>query len=269
MSNRIHATSITSVTGNARLQITDEDIIDLRRRNSLVGLAVISALMVSIAHSPRAFAFSLSDLAGISNTDASAGVKAALDKGTDIAVKLLGKPDGFWRNDLVRIALPDWISKAERGLKMPGRGKDIDALRLGINRAAEQAVPQSKILLTNAVKSMNIQDAKLILTGGDNSVTNFFRDKTQSPLTEKFLPIVTNVTNKIGLATQYNDIASKIEKTGLIKLKPEQRKVETHVTNKALNGLYLMIGEEEKKIRKDPLGTGSDVLRRVFGALKR
>ena len=123
--------------------------------------------------------------------------------------------------------------------------------------------------MTDAVKAMTVQDAKAILTGGDNSVTLFFKDKTQSPLTEKFLPIVTQVTNKIGLAKQYNDVAGQVEKTGLVKIKPEQRRVETHVTAKALDGLYYMIGEEEKKIRQDPVGAGSDILRRVFGAVKR
>jgi hypothetical protein len=236
------------------------------KRESLVSLAVFSALVLTATYSSRGLAFSLADL---TQKDASAGVKAALEKGADIAVQLLGKQDGFWGNDLVRIALPEWISKAEKGLKLIGRGKDIDALKLGINRAAEQAVPQSKKLLTDAVNSMSLQDAKAILTGGDNSVTTFFKDKTLDPLTVKFLPIVTNVTNKIGLAAQYNEVAGRIEKTGLVKLKPEQRRVETHVTNKALDGLYLMIGEEEKKIRRDPVGAGSDILRRVFGAIKR
>jgi len=235
------------------------------KRESLVSLTLISALVLTAAYSPRSFAFSLADL---TQKDASAGVKAALEKGADIAVQLLGKQDGFWGNDLVRITLPEWIGKAEKGLKLLGRGKDIDALKLGINRAAEQAVPQSKKLLSDAVKTMTVQDAKAILAGGDNSVTAFFKDKTLIPLTEKFLPIVTNVTYKIGLASQYNDVAARIEKTGLMKLKSEQRKVETHVTTKALDGLYIMIGEEEKKIRRDPVGAGSDILRRVFGAIK-
>ncbi len=236
------------------------------KRESIISLAVFSALVLTATYTPRGLAFSLADL---TQKDASAGVKAALEKGADIAVQLLGKQDGFWGNDLVRIALPEWIGKAEKGLKILGRGKDIEALKLGINRAAEQAVPQSKKLLSDAVKAMSVQDAKAILTGGDNSVTAFFKDKTLAPLTEKFLPIVTGVTNKIGLASQYNDVAGRVEKTGLVKLKPEQRKVETHVTNKALDGLYLMIGEEEKKIRRDPVGAGSDILRRVFGAIKR
>lgn len=239
---------------------------DFAKRESIVTIAMLSAALLVSTQSRGVYAFSLADL---SQGDASAGVKAALEKGATIAVQLLGKRDGFWANDRVRIPLPEWIAKAEKGLKVLGRGKDVDGLREGINRAAEQAVPESKTLLQNAVKSMTVTDAKKILTGGDTSVTTFFKDKTASPLTEKFLPIVTGVTNKIGLATQYNKLAGQIEQTGLVKLKPDQARVERHVTTKSLDGLYTIIGDEEKKIRQDPVGTGSDLLRRVFGAIKR
>ncbi len=238
---------------------------DHGRRQSIITLALLSAAVLTTTYSRHGMAFSLADL---TEKDAGAGVKSALQKGADVAIQLLGKQDGFWGNDKVRIPLPDWIGKVEKGLKLIGRGKDIDDLKLGINRAAEQAVPQSKILLSNAVKSMSLQDAKSILTGGDNSVTAFFKDKTQAPLSEKFLPIVTTVTNKIGLAKQYNQFAAQIEQTGLVKLSPEQARVERHVTAKSLDGLYYMIGEEEKKIRQDPVGTGSDLLKKVFGSLK-
>lgn len=249
--------------------VADDADINLLRRDSIVRLAVSSAaLLVGLpaAFSARdVYALSLSDL---SQKDASAGVKTALEKGAEVAVALLGKNDGFWGNDKVRIPLPDWIGKAERAIKLIGRGKDIDDLKLGVNRAAEQAVPQAKTLLVNAVNGMSMQDAKGILSGGNNSVTNFFRDKTQTPLNAKFLPIVTQVTDKIGLAGQYNEFAGRIQKTGLVQLKPEQARVETHVTAKALDGLYFMIGEEEKKLRENPLGAGSDILKKVFGAIK-
>ena len=240
--------------------------INSARRDTLVSLTMMSAAVMAATHLPRVWAFSFADL---SQGDARAGVKAALSQGADIAVQLLGKQDGFWGNDRVRIAPPDWIEKAETALKFMGRGRDIDDLKLGINRAAEQAVPQAKRLLSDAVKLMTVQDAKAILTGGDSSVTMFFKDKTEQALTEKFLPIVTKVTNKIGLARQYNDIAGQVEKTGFIRISSEQRKVETHVTAKALDGLYYMIGEEEKKIRQNPVGAGSEILRRVFGSLGR
>jgi hypothetical protein len=249
--------------------VTHDARINTPRRDSIVRLAMSSALLIvgmpSALTSRDLYALSLSDL---SQKDASLGVKTALEKGAEVAVSLLGKNDGFWGNDKVRIPLPDWIEKAERAIKLLGRGKDIDDLKLGVNRAAEQAVPQAKTLLVSAVNSMSVQDAKSILTGGDNSVTSFFRDKTQAPLNTKFLPIVTQVTNKIGLATQYNEFAGRIQKTGFVQLKPEQARVETHVTAKALDGLYYMIGEEEKKLRDNPLGAGSDILKKVFGAIK-
>jgi hypothetical protein len=235
------------------------------RRDSLVSITMAVAALLVGARSNTSHAFTFADL---TQKDASAAVRAALERGADIAVQLLGKQDGFWGNDKVRIPLPEWISKAERALKMIGKGRDIDDLKLGINRAAEQAVPQAKKLLSDAVKSMTVQDAKAILSGGDNSVTDFFKGKTEKPLNDKFLPVVTAVTDRIGLAKQYNALAGQVEQTGLVKLKPEQRKVETHVTAKALDGLYYMIGEEEKKIRKDPVAAGSDILRRVFGAVR-
>ena len=172
---------------------------DPARRESLVTITIAAAALLVSSRASDSHALSLADL---TQKDAGAGVKAALERGADIAVQLLGKQDGFWGNDKVRIPLPDWISKAERALKMIGKGRGIDDLKLGINRAAEQAVPQAKKLLSDAVKSMTVQDAKAILTGGGNSVTDFFKDKTAKPLNEKFLPIVAGVTNRIGLAKQ-------------------------------------------------------------------
>ena len=183
-----------------------------------------------------------------------------------MAVAQLGTKDGFWDNDKVRIPLPQWIDKAQSVLKLMGRGAEIDELKLGVNRAAEQAVPQAKALLVGAVKSMTVEDAKSILQGGDNSVTNFFKGKTEKPIGEKFLPLVSKVTDRIGLAKQYNQLAGQGEKLGLIK--GDQAKIERHVTAKALDGLYFMIGEEEKKIRQDPVGSGSEILKKVFGSLR-
>jgi len=235
------------------------------RRECLIAIALTAAAVISSTRASDALGLSFGEL---SQTDASAGVKAALERGADIAVQRLGRQDGFWANDWVRIPLPDWISKAERGLKLIGKGRDIEDLKLGVNRAAEQAVPQAKKLLTDAVSSMTVQDAKAILKGGGDSVTMFFKDKTARLLEAKFLPIVTRVTDRIGLAKQYNQIAAQIEQSGLIRFRPEQRRVETHVTVKTLDGLYFMIGEEERKIRRDPVAAGSDILRRVFGTLR-
>jgi hypothetical protein len=228
----------------------------LARRDLLLTLLLLGT-------APAARALSLDQL---TNTDATAGLKAALTRGAELAVGLLGKSDGFWANDLVRIPLPDWLQRAESTLRFMGRGKDVDDLKLGVNRAAEQAVPQAKALLTGAVRNMTVDDAKGILRGGENSVTQFFADKTRVPLFDRFMPIVTQVTDRIGLARNYNKLVGQGENLGLVK--SGEARIERHVTGKALDGLYLMIGEEEKKIRRDPVGTGSEILKKVFGGLK-
>ena len=124
-------------------------------------------------------------------------------------------------------------------------------------------MPAGKAVLLNAVKAMSVEDAKRIITGGDTSVTDFFAAKTRQPLAAKFLPIVSRETEKVGLAEKYNAVAGKAASMGL--LKPQDANVEKYVTGKTLDGLYLVIGEEERKIRKDPVGTGSALLAKVFG----
>lgn len=236
---------------------------DTDRRQALAQLAAWTALAALGVAARDTRALSLADL---SNRDAAAGLKAALEQGAIVAVQLLGKTDGFWADDRVRIPLPEWLQRGEGALKLMGRGRDIDALKLGVNRAAEQAVPEAKHLLVDAVRTISVQDAKSILTGGDDSVTKFFAGRTRVPLTARFLPIVTRVTDRIGLARRYNALAGQGERLGLVK--PEQARIERHVTGKALDGLYFMIGEEERKIRKDPLGAGTAIAKKVFGALE-
>ena len=206
----------------------------------------------------QAYALTLADL---SNTQASQGLKAALEKGAVAAVKSLGQTDGFLGNDKVRIPLPGYLQDAAKLLRGLGQGAKLDELITAMNRAAEAAVPLARDMLVGAVKGMNVQDAKNILAGGETSVTQFFADKTKLPLGQKFLPVVTQATAKVDLAAKYNQIAGKAAGMGLVK-------GDQYVTVKALEGLYFMIGEEEKKIRQDPVGSGSALLKKVFGALK-
>ena len=226
--------------------------------------AAIGALV--LATYSQAYALSLGDLAGISNKDASAGLKTALEKGALAAVALLGQTDGFFGNDKVRIPLPGYLNDVAGLLKNLGQGKRVDELTLSLNRAAEAAVPMGKTLLVNAVRNMSVLDAKNILTGGDTSVTAFFADKTRAPLGITFLPIVTKATEKVGLLNKYNEFAGKAAGFGLVK--KEDANIQQYVTGKSLDGLFLVIGEEEKKIRRDPVGTGSAILKKVFGAMK-
>ena len=210
---------------------------------------------------PRAYADLLSS---VSSSDATVGIRAALQRGAEAAVDLLGKTDGFWGNERVRIPLPEWLAKAESVFRLLGRKQELDDLHMSINRAAEQAVPEARKLLVGAVKSMSVQDAKTILTGGDTSATQYFEKKTRTPLAGRFLPIVTKVTRRNGLAQQYDGLAQNAQSLGLVK---EDASIEHHVTSKALDGLFMMIGDEEKKIRTNPAATGNAILQKVFGSL--
>lgn len=211
----------------------------------------------------QAWALSLADL---TDQDASRGLKAALEKGALAAVGQLGRPDGFLGNPQVRIPLPGYLNDAARLLKALGQGQRVDKLVTGMNRAAETAVPLGKPLLVDAVKNMSVGDAKGILSGGDDSVTRFFASKTRVPLGETFLPVVSQATEQVGLAASYNRVASRAAGLGL--LKQDEASIERYVTGKTLDGLYTLIGEEERKLRQDPVGAGSALLQKVFGALK-
>lgn len=197
--------------------------------------------------------------------DANAGIRTALERGANSAVALLGRQDGFLGNPLVKIELPGYLKDAAKLLKATGQGHKLDELVTAMNRAAEAAVPAAKPLLVKAVKDMSVDDGLKILKGGDDSVTQFFAVKTREPLGQQFLPIVTKATEKVSLADKYNAVAKKAGGLGLVK--GDEANIQQYVTAKALDGLYRMIGEEEKKIRQDPVGTGSAILKKVFGGL--
>jgi len=198
-----------------------------------------------------------------SDADAASGVRSALERGAVAAVGLLGRPDGFLGDPKVRISLPGFLNDAAKLLKFTGQQHRVDELVTAMNRAAEAAVPEAKALLVSAVKNIGVGDARRIVSGGEDSVTRFFADKTRVPLGERFLPIVKKQTERVDLAARFNAVAGKASELGLVK--GDDANIERYVTRKALDGLYLMIGDEEKKIRSDPVGTGSALLARVFG----
>ncbi len=144
-------------------------------------------------------------------------------------------------------------------------GKQADELILRMNRAAEAAVPEAKALLVDSVKKMSLTDAKGILTGGDDAATQYFKKTTSAPMTEKFLPIVKKATEDVKLAQQYNKFAELDSQFWLVK--KDQANLEQYVTQKTLDGVYLMMAEEEKAIRKDPVGQASGLIKKVFGAI--
>ena len=227
----------------------------MQRRKFTSGLVWLGSLWVLDARS-----------ATITESDAALGVRAALERGAVAAVGLLGRNGGFLDNPKVRIELPGYLNEAAKVLKFTGQQRRVDELVTAMNRAAEAAVPEAKTLLVNAVKSMSVEDGRQILTGGDNSATQFFADKTRAPLAVKFLPIVTRATEKVSLAGKYNKVAGQAASFGLVN--KDEANIQSYITGKALDGLYLMIGEEERKIRADPIGTGSAILKKVFGSLR-
>ena len=228
----------------------------------LAALAVSAVLALGSTASDRAWALSWGD---VTNQDAVAGLKSALDSSTVKAVEKLAVQGGFWNNAKVKIPLPGYLEDARGLMNTMGMKKQADELHQAINRAAETAVGDAKPVFVNAIKSRSVQDAKGIISGGQDSGTQFFKSKTTDTLRTKFLPVVKKATEKVGLAQKYNDLAGKGAKLGIIK--GDQASVETFVTQKALDGLFLMMADEEKAIRADPIGKGTDIVKKVFGAL--
>lgn len=224
-------------------------------------LAPVFALFIGLT----AITAQAAPLDGISNADAGAGVREALAKGAEFAVSSLGQSNGFLGNSKVKIPLPGYLQKAESGLRMFGMGKQADQLVETMNHAAENAVAEAMPILSDAIRRMTLQDAKAILTGGDDSVTQYFQQSSSEKLTAKFLPIVKTATSKLQLADQYNKFAGKAASVGLIDKKDAD--IDSYVTQKAMDGLFLMIAEEEKKLRSNPVAAGSALLKKIFGAL--
>lgn len=205
-------------------------------------------------------------LTGISNTDQVGSLKQALTQGAQTAVASLSKENGFLGNDLVRIPLPDSLKKADSLLRTVGMGKYADDLTTSMNRAAEAAVPEAKTLLVAAVKNMSVSDAKGILLGGNDAATQYFRKNTEAALIGKFKPIVDRSMQKVKLAEKYDQFAGKGAQLGLVDQK--DAKLDDYITRKALDGLFLMIAEQEKAIRANPMQAAGSLAQKVFSAIK-
>lgn len=204
--------------------------------------------------------------AQITGSQQSQALKEALLQGAERAIGTLGTGNGFYNTPQVKIPLPGKLEQGARVLKMAGLGKDVEKLEQAMNLAASQAVAQAKPVLVKSVTSMTVTDAAGILRGGEQAGTQYFRQTSEAELAELFKPIVARQTAQVGLAAQYNKIAVPAAQYGLID--PKQGDLDSYVTAKALDGLYYMIAEEEKAIRKDPMGQASKLLQSVFGVSK-
>lgn len=203
------------------------------------------------------------DAQALAESDAAAGIRDALRRAAGAAVTSLGRNDGFLGNAQVRIGLPPALERAGEVLRKLGQGKRVDELVTGMNRAAEQAVPLARPLLEDAVRRMSVEDAIGLVRGGDTAASDFFAAKTRAPLAKAFAPVVQPVTERLALARRHDELVDRAARLGLVQ--GPARKVHEHVTDKALDGVFLLLAQEERKLRADPLAAGSALLRRVFG----
>jgi hypothetical protein len=227
----------------------------------IVAAASLSTMLIAAA-APTLAAGAVDAL---SSKDTAAGLKAALSQGVDKAVTQLGATDGFLKNPKVTIPLPAALEKADSALRMLGMGGDADTLKATMNHAAEAAVGESAPVLKKALKSMTVADAKGILTGGETSATDYFRRVSSDELKSKFRPIVARATERVKLAAVYNEYAGKAARLGLVSAADAD--MNEYVTGRTLDGLFVVIADEERAIRADPLGQASSLIKKVFGAL--
>ena len=219
-------------------------------------------LCLSIAMTPSVQALTLEDL---TNKETTAALKEALIQGAVQATAMLGKTDGFLGNPKVKIPLPQSLHRIEGLMRTMGMGDQADELVTTINRAAEAAVPEAKSVLISAVKRMSVEDAKGILTGGDTAATEYFRNTTSETLTQRFMPIVKRATAKVKLADTYNSLAGRAADFGLLDKKDAN--LDLYVTQKALDGLFTVIADEEKQIRAHPAEAAKSIVKKVFSAI--
>jgi hypothetical protein len=198
-----------------------------------------------------------------SDSKSASGLKEALQIGTDHAVDFTGKTDGFFKNEAIKIFLPDKLKTAEKGLRLAGMGTKIDDFELSMNRAAEKAAPAARGIFKDALMQMTFEDASKILTGGNTSATEYFKSKTSEKLSASFRPTVESAMQETGVVKQYQQLAGGIQ--SLPFGRSQKFDITDYVVGKALDGLFYMLGQEEKKIRTDPAAQVTPLLKEVFG----
>lgn len=193
------------------------------------------------------------------------GLKEALNIGTGNAVTGVGRMDGYFKDAIIKILMPKKLQTIEKGLRAMGYGAKVDEFVMSMNRAAEKAAPQAKSIFIGAIKEMTFDDARKILTGGDTAATTFFKDKTTDRLSTAFRPIIEKAMNEVGATRQYKDLIGRYQ--GLPFAKNYTLDIDEYATGKAIDGLFYYVGEEEKKIRKNPAARVTSILKDVFGKI--
>lgn len=235
------------------------------RTRPILAATLLFAASVSRAQEPVDLSkiFKSGPSSKLSNTDIVAGLKEALEVGTTNTVDLTGKLDGYFGNAAIKILLPSQFQTVEQGLRMLGQGQRVDDLVLAMNRAAEKAAPAAKDIFWSAIKSMTFDDARKILSGGDTAATDYFRAKTTETLTTAFRPVVDASMKEVGVVQQYKQLQGAYQSVPFASALPSFD-IEAYVVGKALDGLFLVLGEQERKIRTDPAAQVTSLLKKVF-----
>jgi hypothetical protein len=199
---------------------------------------------------------------GLGDARIGQGLKEALRVGTENAVSLTGKVDGYFANQAIKILMPERLKSLEQGLRLIGQGQRVDELVLGMNRAAEKAAPYAREIFVDAIGEMSIDDARKILSGPDTAATDYFRSKTTAKLTTAFTPVVERTMDEVGVARQYKDLLGQAQAIPFFRA--EDYDLNRYVVGKSLDGLFHVVGDEERKIRTNPTARTTDLLREVF-----
>ncbi len=199
---------------------------------------------------------------GLNDAKIASGLKEALQIGTQNAVNLTGRLDGYFRNEVIKILMPEKLQTLEKGLRLVGYGPRVDEFVLSMNRAAERAAPRAKAIFWDAIGEMSFEDARKILNGGDTAATDYFQDKTTDRLTAAFRPVVDKAINEVGVTRRYKELIGRYEAIPFVT--SERLDIDQYVVTKALDGLFYVVGEEERKIRTNPTARVTDLLKEVF-----
>jgi Protein of unknown function (DUF4197) len=235
----------------------------VRALTTVVTIVLLTVLPASAQIEKFMKGLGIGEKSGLSDAKIGSGLKEALQIGAENAVNLTGRKDGYFMNQAIKILMPEKLRTVEKGLRAVGYGPQIDEFVLSMNRAGEQAAPFAKDIFLGAITEMTFDDARKILAGGDTAATQYFKAKTTGRLTTAFRPVVENATNEVGVTRQYKELMGRASTIPF--LKSETLDIDQYVVDKGLDGLFFVLGQEEKKIRTNPTARVTDLLKEVFG----
>jgi hypothetical protein len=231
---------------------------------------LIFSMMISLMASPALAqmdrilkGLGVGQQSGLSDAKIGSGLKEALKVGTENTVSLTGKADGYFLNQAIKLLMPEKLRNFEKGLRAVGYGPQVDEFVLSMNRAAERAAPFAKQIFWDAIGEMSFEDARKILSGKETAATDYFKSKTTEKLTAAFKPVVDNAMNEVGVTRQYKELVGRFQSIPFVK--SESFDIDNYVVAKSLDGLFHVLGEEERKIRTNPAAQVTDLLKEVFG----